>query len=180
MWKTHAQLVKREVKKFSAEWLVKTEVRYGSYIFDILGVNLKTKEVEIVEVDLTNDTNEKKIEFAKTLGNIRIVKNTDNENFKIPVESFQQIINALGDPMRVAILQVLANHGVHDYSSLMYELQLNPKKHAGRFVYHLKLLLNSQLITVGDGKYEITPKGREILVFFRELMPHLNFLDVKY
>ena len=170
LYKTHKEMVKQEVAKFSKEWLVQTEVPYGGYIFDILAINIRTKDIEIVEVDLSNDTEEKKIEYGKTLGKVRIVRNNDKGGFRIPPEAFQPMIKGIDDPMRIAILQLLANCGPHKYSDIMYKLHLVPKKDMGRFAYHLRLLLKNNLVSPNDGKYEITQKDTKILVFFRELM----------
>ncbi|RLI06231.1 hypothetical protein DRO32_05665, partial [Candidatus Bathyarchaeota archaeon] len=72
-----------------------------------------------------------------------------------------RVVKALASPVRAQILDLLAR-GPMSYTELMRGLGLSPDRDAGKFAYHLKLLVRAGLIRPGrdGGRYEITDLGR--------------------
>ncbi len=72
-----------------------------------------------------------------------------------------RVVKALASPLRAQILDLLAR-GPMSYTEIMRSLGLNPDRDAGKFAYHLKMLVRVGLIKPNseDGKYEITDLGR--------------------
>jgi len=161
---THDQIVQREKKKYSSDWIVLTEVTYGNYRFDIFAFNPKTKEIEIVEVEVASQTDQRKLQFAETLGKVKVYRNLRE---KILPKEFQIYIDALSNAIRMAVLEILHDQGKQGYSELLHLLHFNSAGDSGRFAYHMKLLLNSGLVQKVEGKYGCTLKGDKILAFFR-------------
>lgn len=164
---THDEIVNHERKKYGEDWLTFTEISYGGYIFDLIAVNLKTKEVEFLEVDFTHNTSKDKIEFAEKLGKVKIFRPLGE---KVTTKDYQRIIDALGDPKRMAILEALFDKGNLSYSEIARMLKYNPRYDAGLFGYHMKLLTKNKLVFKNQqGKYENSEKGKRIITFFRDL-----------
>ena len=88
---THNSIIRREQKKYNSDWLTFKELQYGNYRFDLFAFNPKTKEIEITEVDVAAQSDEKKIEFAKTLGKTRVFRNMGE---KIIPKEFQIFVKA--------------------------------------------------------------------------------------
>ena len=72
------------------------------------------------------------------------------------------MLKATSSSIRLKILNLLFERGALSYTELMNALRLNPTRDAGRFAYHLKLLLNANLIDpdVKTRKYVLTDLGR--------------------
>ena len=165
---THNSIIRREQKKYNSDWLTFKELQYGNYRFDLFAFNPKTKEIEITEVDVAAQSDEKKIEFAKTLGKTRVFRNMGE---KIIPKEFQIFVKAASNVIRMAILELLYDKGKKKYSDILFELKFKPSKDAGRFAYHLKTLLNAELIGIDkEGSYIILAKGAKLLRFCRELV----------
>lgn len=164
---THDQIVQREKKKYGNDWITFTELSYGGYRFDLFAFNPKTKEMEIVEVDVASSTEEEKIKFAQSFAKVRVYRNLGD---KIIPKDFQSLINALANPIRIAMLEILIDQGSHRYSDLLHVLKFKPNDDAGKFAYHIKLLYETELIIKNnDGKYACSAKGVKLLEFFRNL-----------
>jgi len=85
--------------------------------------------------------------------------------------SVMQVIKAFSSPIRLKVLSLLYNRGSLSYTEIMNRLQLNPTRDAGRFAYHLKLLLDSRLIEpdASTKKYKISELGREVVNVTEEI-----------
>lgn len=66
---SHQQIIDREKRKLNERGvLVLTEVYIDRYVFDVVGIRLPSKEVEIIEVDYTHTTSEEE-QTPSRLGN---------------------------------------------------------------------------------------------------------------
>ncbi|RLB79675.1 MAG: hypothetical protein DRH17_13430 [Deltaproteobacteria bacterium] len=170
MTSTHESLLLREQKKYSKKgWMTLREVNYKGYIFDLVALNPETRELHIIEIDLAHETPKDKIDFARKLGTLKIFRPYANLGNKIKYKSIQPLLNALANPIRISILEILSNESLR-YSQILTNLGFKPSKDGGRFGYHLRLLLNNRLIVENrNKKYEITEKGLKILEILRKL-----------
>ncbi|MFQ5758966.1 MAG: anaerobic ribonucleoside-triphosphate reductase [Candidatus Bathyarchaeia archaeon] len=73
-----------------------------------------------------------------------------------------KVLKASSSSIRMKILNLLFERGALSYTEIMSALRLNPTRDAGRFAYHLKLLLKANLIDpdVKTRKYVLTDLGR--------------------
>ena len=165
---THDSIVIRERQKYSKEWLTFREITYEGYRFDLFAFNPKTKEIEITEVDHAAQTDPKKLKFAESIAKVKVFRNMQD---KIAIHDYQDLIKVLANPVRIAIIEVLINEGSRRYSDLCTAIKMLPAVDAGRFAYHLKLLIATNLVTTDQaGSYVCSPKAVKILQFFRELV----------
>lgn len=76
-----------------------------------------------------------------------------------------KILKAVSSPTRLQILNLLFERGPLSYTEIMNILRLNPTRDAGRFAYHLKALLKTNLIEpdAETKKYRLTSLGRMML-----------------
>ncbi|RLI23714.1 hypothetical protein DRO58_08630, partial [Candidatus Bathyarchaeota archaeon] len=76
-----------------------------------------------------------------------------------------RVIKAFSSSLRLKILNLLLLRGQLSYTEIMNELKLNPVRDAGRFAYHLKLLLESDLIELDPStkRYRLTDLGRRVI-----------------
>ncbi len=67
--------------------------------------------------------------------------------------------------MRMQVLNLLLDRGPLSYTEIMNILKLNPSRDAGRFAYHLKFLLKTDLIEpdAETKKYRLTELGRMLV-----------------
>ncbi len=74
-------------------------------------------------------------------------------------------LKAASSNIRLNILRHLFSRGVLSYTEIMSLLKMSPSKDAGRFAYHLKALLNADLIEPDPKtkKYKLTDLGRLVL-----------------
>jgi len=81
------------------------------------------------------------------------------------------IFNSVSSKIRLQILRLLDVKGSLPYTEIMFSLKLDPVRDAGKFVYHLKNLMEPGLITLDKDKkkYMITDLGIEVIKFAREL-----------
>lgn len=75
------------------------------------------------------------------------------------------MLKAVSSPIRLQILNLLFDSGALSYTELVNKLKMNPNRDAGRFAYHLKFLLNTDLIEadVEAKKYCLTDLGKMVL-----------------
>ncbi len=75
------------------------------------------------------------------------------------------MLKAVSSSLRLKILNLLFEKGALSYTEIMNALRLNPTRDAGRFAYHLKLLLKAGLIDTDKGtrKYVMTDLGRMMI-----------------
>ncbi len=72
------------------------------------------------------------------------------------------------------LLVSLVEKGPQSYTDLMKVLKLNPSRDAGRFAYHLKYLLNADLIEpdVDNKEYRLTDLGKTMINFTEDIQQH--------
>ncbi|MDR0797161.1 MAG: ArsR family transcriptional regulator [Nitrososphaerota archaeon] len=76
-----------------------------------------------------------------------------------------KVLKAVSSSVRLQILNLLFDSGALSYTELMNSLKMNPNRDAGRFAYHLKFLLNADLVEadVDSKKYFLTDLGKMVL-----------------
>ncbi len=84
------------------------------------------------------------------------------------------MLNAIGNEVRAHILRILHTEGPLSFTEIMAKLRMDPKRDAGKFGYHLKLLVNAQLVGIDPAteKYSLTDLGRaasDLLLSLEEL-----------
>lgn len=74
-------------------------------------------------------------------------------------------LKAVSSPTRLNILNLLFDRGSLSYTDLMSGTKMNPSRDAGRFAYHLKVLLKADLIgaDVEARKYRLTEMGKMVV-----------------
>lgn len=86
------------------------------------------------------------------------------------------ILAASSSPVRLEILKILDGAGPLPYTEIMLNLNLNPIRDAGKFVYHLRNLMDVDLITLDKKtkKYGITELGRMIVKLARDIVEYVE------
>ena len=86
------------------------------------------------------------------------------------------IFDAASAPVRLQILRHLSTKGPLQYTEIMFQLKLDPVRDAGKFVYHLRSLTDSGLVTLDKKtkRYEVTELGRMMVSFARDLDEYVN------
>jgi len=76
-----------------------------------------------------------------------------------------RVLKAVSSPLRLQILNLLFDKGPLSYTELMSSLKMNPGRDAGRFAYHLKFLLKTDLVEVDAEarKYCLTEMGKMVI-----------------
>ena len=82
-----------------------------------------------------------------------------------------KVLKAVSSPVRMKILTLLLEKNSLSYTELMESLRMNPSRDAGRFAYHLKLLLKADLIETDaeTKKYGLTELGAAIIKVMDEI-----------
>ncbi|UCE15408.1 MAG: hypothetical protein JSV12_05890, partial [Candidatus Bathyarchaeota archaeon] len=82
-----------------------------------------------------------------------------------------RVLKAVSSAMRLKVLNLLFEKGPLSYTEIMNILRLNPSRDAGRFAYHLKLLLKTNLIEpdVKTKKYRLTELGQTMVSIAEEI-----------
>jgi len=86
-----------------------------------------------------------------------------------------RVIKAVSSSLRLRVLNLLLDRGPLSYTEIMNILRLSPSRDAGRFAYHLKLLLKTDLIEpdVETKKYRLTDLGRMIVDITESIEEHV-------
>ncbi len=86
------------------------------------------------------------------------------------------IFDAASAPVRLQILRLLSTKGPLQYTEIMFQLKLDPVRDAGKFVYHLRSLTDTGLVSLDkkSKRYEVTELGRMIVSFARDLDEYVN------
>jgi anaerobic ribonucleoside-triphosphate reductase len=86
------------------------------------------------------------------------------------------IFDAASAPVRLQILRLLSTKGPLQYTEIMFQLKLDPVRDAGKFVYHLRSLTDTDLVNLEKKtkRYEVTELGRMIVSFARDLDEYVN------
>jgi ribonucleoside-triphosphate reductase len=76
-----------------------------------------------------------------------------------------KVLKAVSSSVRLKILNLLFDRGSLSYTELMNSLKMNPARDAGRFAYHLKFLLKTDLIEADteSKKYYLTDLGKLVI-----------------
>jgi len=76
-----------------------------------------------------------------------------------------KILKAVSSPLRLQILSHLFDEGPLSYTELMNSIKMSPSRDAGRFAYHLKFLLKSDLVEadVEAKKYCLSDLGKMVI-----------------
>jgi len=82
-----------------------------------------------------------------------------------------KVLKAASSSLRMQLLITLVDKGPQSYTDLMKVLKLNPSRDAGRFAYHLKYLLSSDLIEpdVDNKEYRLTELGKTMIQFTEDI-----------
>jgi anaerobic ribonucleoside-triphosphate reductase len=82
-----------------------------------------------------------------------------------------KVLKAASSSLRMQLLITLIEKGPQSYTDLMKVLKLNPSRDAGRFAYHLKYLLNADLIEpdVDNKEYRLTDLGKTMISFTEDI-----------
>jgi ribonucleoside-triphosphate reductase (formate) len=82
-----------------------------------------------------------------------------------------KVLKAASSSLRMQLLTTLVEKGPQSYTDLMKVLKLNPSRDAGRFAYHLKYLLNADLIEpdVDNKEYRLTDLGKTMINFTEDI-----------
>ena len=82
-----------------------------------------------------------------------------------------KVLKAASSSLRMQLLITLVENGPQSYTDLMKVLKLNPSRDAGRFAYHLKYLLNADLIEpdVDNKEYRLTDLGKTMISFTEDI-----------
>ncbi len=82
-----------------------------------------------------------------------------------------KVLKAVSSAMRLKVLNLLLEKGPLSYTEIMNILRLNPSRDAGRFAYHLKFLLKTNLIEpdVKTKKYRLTELGKVMVSVTEEI-----------
>jgi len=85
-----------------------------------------------------------------------------------------KILKAVSSGIRLQVLTLLYDKGPLSYTEIMINLKMNQSKDAGRFAYHLKFLLKTDLIEpdVETKKYKLTDLGKMIVDISEEIERH--------
>ena len=84
------------------------------------------------------------------------------------------MLKAVGSGIRLQVLTLLYDKGSLSYTEIMTNLKLNQSKDAGKFAYHLKFLLRTDLIEpdLETRKYRLTDLGKMIVDIAEEIERH--------
>jgi ribonucleoside-triphosphate reductase len=85
-----------------------------------------------------------------------------------------RVLKAIGSGIRLQVLTLLYDKGALSYTEIMTNLKLNQSKDAGKFAYHLKFLLRTDLIEpdLETKKYKLTDLGKMIVDIAEEIERH--------
>ncbi|MBS7606131.1 helix-turn-helix domain-containing protein [Candidatus Bathyarchaeota archaeon] len=83
----------------------------------------------------------------------------------------ERVLRAVSSNVRLNILRLLLDRGPLSYTEIMSALKMSPTKDAGRFAYHLKVLLNMDLVEPDPEtkKYVLTELGKSVVDFVLRL-----------
>lgn len=77
------------------------------------------------------------------------------------------ILSALSNEIRAEVLKMISIAGPLSFTEIMERLNMNPKSDAGKFGYHLRTLIDSELVASDEatGKYYLTLLGQDVANF---------------
>lgn len=79
----------------------------------------------------------------------------------------ESILSALSNEIRAEVLKMISIGGPLSFTEIMERLNMNPKSDAGKFGYHLRTLIDSELVASDEatGKYYLTLLGQDVANF---------------
>lgn len=79
----------------------------------------------------------------------------------------ESILSALSNEIRAEVLKMISMGGPLSFTEIMERLNMNPKSDAGKFGYHLRTLIDSELVASDEatGKYYLTLLGQDVANF---------------
>jgi anaerobic ribonucleoside-triphosphate reductase len=82
-----------------------------------------------------------------------------------------KVLKAVGSGIRLQVLSLLYEKGALTYTEIMTSIKMNQSKDAGKFAYHLKFLLKTDLIEpdLETKKYKLTDLGKMIVNIAEEI-----------
>ena len=85
-----------------------------------------------------------------------------------------KVLKAVGSGIRLQVLTLLYDEGPLTYTEIMTSIKMNQNKDAGKFAYHLKFLLKTDLIEPEPEtrKYKLTDLGKMIVDIAEEIERH--------
>jgi ribonucleoside-triphosphate reductase len=85
-----------------------------------------------------------------------------------------KVLKAVSSGIRLQVLTLLYDKGPLSYTEIMTSLKMNQSKDAGKFAYHLKFLLKTDLIEpdLETKKYKLTELGKMIVDISEEIERH--------
>lgn len=85
-----------------------------------------------------------------------------------------KVLKAVGSGIRLQVLTLLYDKGPLTYTEIMTSIKMNQSKDAGKFAYHLKFLLKTDLIEpdLETKKYKLTDLGKMIVDIAEEIERH--------
>jgi ribonucleoside-triphosphate reductase len=85
-----------------------------------------------------------------------------------------KVLKAVGSGIRLQVLTLLYDEGPLTYTEIMTSIKMNQNKDAGKFAYHLKFLLRTDLIEPEPEtrKYRLTDLGKMIVDIAEEIERH--------
>lgn len=88
-----------------------------------------------------------------------------------PSKAGTAVFDAASSPVRMQILRLLSTKGALTYTEVMSSIKLDPIRDAGKFVYHLRSLIEAGLLQLDKEtkKYSITELGALIVKFARDI-----------
>lgn len=77
------------------------------------------------------------------------------------------ILSALSNEIRAEVLKMISMSGPLSFTEIMERLNMSPKSDAGKFGYHLRTLIDSELVASDEstGKYYLTLLGQDVANF---------------
>lgn len=99
----------------------------------------------------------------------------ENEN---EIKELLKVLKALASELRLKILLSLTE-GEKNYTTLGESIGIKTPKGSGRYAYHLRMLLEADLINIRGRKYALTPKGEGILNLFHSKGNRLNIIRIQ-
>ncbi|MCC6012882.1 MAG: helix-turn-helix domain-containing protein [Candidatus Verstraetearchaeota archaeon] len=91
-------------------------------------------------------------------------------------DSLESVLSSISNKIRIEILKLINREGPLSFTEIMEKLQMDPKIHAGKFGYHLKMLNEAGLIASDEstGKYYLTSLGQEVSNFIYNIEDFVN------
>jgi len=94
-------------------------------------------------------------------------------------EKINGILKALNNELRRKILLLLSTCGKLRYSEIMYKLNMSPESDSGWFAYHIKTLIDADLIRRDNGNYYLSRIGRRAVLLIEEIGKPEESISIK-